>query len=82
MGLKTNPMILKKNYISIDSGGELAKGFKRYSFVIPSCNKGLVVIHYSGDTAFTNNETHICTCLSVLKELESSVKSPSVVYKN
>ena len=75
-------MIVKKYYIYIDSEGELAKGLKRYSFVIPSCNKGLVLIHYSGDTTLTNNDPHIRTCPSVLKELESSVKSPSVVYKD
>lgn len=81
--LKSTPVIVKKYYICVKSTGEISTTFKRYCYTIPSCKQGLVLIHYTGDNSdLCNDKAHIRTCPSTLRELESSQKSPSVVYKN
>lgn len=81
--LKSTPVLVKKYYVSIKENGEISNAFKRYSYTILHCKKGLVLIHYTGDNStLGHTKPHIRTCPSVLRDLESSVKSPSNVYKD
>lgn len=78
--LKTEPVVCKTyyNYVSKD---EDRKEFKRYSFVIPSQEGHLTLVHYKGDDSIVDHDLHVRTCPSVLRELQETIQSPSVVYK-
>ncbi len=52
----------------------------RYSFTIAGSD--LTLIHYKGDDSVVKNDSlHVRTCPSVLKVLQDTTQSPSVVYK-
>ena len=83
--LKTEPVICKTYYNYVDSNNEENKKFRRYVYTVPSSAKPLTLIHYKGDNSVVENERehmpYVRTCPSVLKELQQTSQSPSVVYK-
>ena len=76
--LKTEPVISKTcfNYMT---GKDVQKEFKRYAYTISDRASYLTLIHYKGDDSIVNKNPHVRTCGSVLRELENSTQSPSVV---
>ena len=48
---KSTPVFVKKYYVSIKEKGEISNAFKRCSYMILHCKKGLVLIHYTGDNS-------------------------------
>ena len=66
------------NYMT---GKGVQKEFKRYAYTISDRASNLTLIHYKGDDSIVNENPHVRTCGSVLRELENSTQSPSVVYK-
>ena len=63
------------------TGKGVQKEFKRYAYTISDRASNLTLIHYKGDDSIVNENPHVRTCGSVLRELENSTQSPSVVYK-
>ncbi len=56
--------------------------FKRYSYTIHGHVSNITLVHYKGnDSIASENPPHIKTCGSVLRKLEATTYSPSVVYK-
>ena len=78
--LKTEPVICK-TYFNYMTGKGVQKEFKRYAYTICDRASNLTLIHYKGDDSIVNENPHVRTCGSVLRELENSTQSPSVVYK-
>ena len=78
--LKTEPVICK-TYFNYMTGKGVQKEFKRYAYTISDRASNLTLIHYKGDDSIVNENPHVRTCGSVLRELENSTQSPSVVYK-
>ena len=69
------------HYFNYMTGKGVQKEFKRYAYTISDQASNLTLIHYKGDDSIVNENPHVRTCGSVLRELENSTQSPSVVYK-
>ena len=63
------------------TGKGVQKEFKRYAYTISDRASNLTLTHYKGDDSIVNENPHVRTCGSVLRELDNSTQSPSVVYK-
>ena len=75
--LKTEPVICK-TYFNYMTGKGVQKEFKRYAYTINDRASNLTLIHYKGDDSIVNENPHVRTCGSVLRELENSTQPPSV----
>ena len=64
------------------TGKGVQKEFKRYTYTISDRASNLTLIHYKGDDSIVNENPHVRTCSSVLRELENATQSPSVVYNH
>ena len=69
----------RHNYMT---GKGVQKEFKRYAYTISDRASNLTLIHYKGDDSIVNENLHVRTCSSVLRELENTTQSPSVVYNH
>lgn len=78
--LKTEPVICK-TYFNYMADSNVKKEFKRYAYSIYGHASNLTLIHYKGDDSVVHENLHIRTCGSVLRELETTMESPSVAYK-
>ena len=72
-----------QNTLNYMTGKGVQKEFKRYAYTIISDQASkLTLIHYKGDDSIVNENPHVRTCSSVLRELEDTTQSPSVVYNH
>ena len=81
--LQSEPPILKTYYNFVDVDGTENKLFRKYVYtLLDSSSNKRVVIHYKGgDSVSSTTSPHIRTFPSVLRELEKSEGTPSILYK-
>lgn len=76
--LKTEPVICKTYYNYVADQNTEKEEFKRFSY---RSDNQLTLIHYKGDDSVVESDPHVRTCPSVLRDIQQTTQSPSVVYK-
>ncbi len=80
--LKTDPVIMKSYFVFVDGEGRECKLFKRSAYTMKQGACTQTLVHYKGDASVAaKSKPYIRNCPSVLRGLETSTGSPSVIYK-